>query len=99
MVKIAQNAAAYFHQSRFQSIPIMIEIIKNTATKEPMIISERESRAVTEAVSVGTATFNLVLSQSIGKAVAIGNTNVVIRMMRSNARFFGRLCRTYACTK
>src|SRR5207249_2435097 len=92
IVYTPQNNAAYFHQSRFQSIPTRIETRKNAATNIPTTISEWASNAFTDAESVGIVTFNLDLSQSIGKAVAIGNTNVPIRINRSKARSFGSMC-------
>src|SRR5829696_5321573 len=99
MVNTPQNTAAYFHQSRFQSMPMMIDRIKNTATNAPMIASARVSNVLTDAASVGTTTFSLSFSQSRGKAVAIGRTNVPIRSIKSKARSLGILCHRYACTK
>src|ERR1044071_2613334 len=99
MVYAPQKSAAYFHQSRFQSIPTKMETRKNTATKIPMTIMDLESNAFTEAESVGMVTFNLDLSQSTGKAVVMGRTNVPMRIIRSKARSLGILCHMYAWMK
>src|SRR6185436_12901052 len=72
-----------------------MEMAKNITTKMPMTNIDFGSRALTEAESVGIATFKRDSRSLMGKGIVIGSTKVLIKTNKSNERSLRRFAHPY----
>src|SRR5258706_9923139 len=95
MVKPPQKNAAYFQYSRFHNIPIVMAIAKNKTTNMLMINIDLGSNALTDAASVGIATFSCFSNNLIGNGINIGNTKEPIKTIKSKDRSLSIFAQPY----